>query len=61
LEYAKTIPKPITSKNQNVWKVPSKAEEEPQTLLAILQQRHENEKKAVDDMRKDLQAKLTTR
>ena len=59
LDYARTVPKPVTSKNQNVWKSPSQAAEKPQTLLAILQQRHEDEKKAINAMRKNMQAKFT--
>ncbi|XP_028401910.1 uncharacterized protein LOC114524894 [Dendronephthya gigantea] len=60
LEYAKAVPKPVTSKISNVWKSPTKAHEERQSLLAILQERHENEKRAIDAMRKDLQTKLKT-
>jgi hypothetical protein len=62
MEYAKTVPKPVTSKiNQNVWKSPSKeaTREKPQTLLAILQQRHEEEKRAIDATRKNIQAKYS--
>ena len=61
MEYAKTVPKPVTSKiTQNVWKLPFKeTTEKPQTLLAILQQRHEEEKKAINATRKNFQAKYS--
>ena len=61
MEYAKTVPKPVTSKiTQNLWKLPSKeTTEKPQTLLAILQQRHEEEKKAINATRKNFQAKYS--
>ena len=61
MEYAKTVPKPVKSKiTQNSWKLPSEEmAEKPQTLLAILQQRHEEEKKAIDATRKNFQAKYS--
>ena len=59
LEYAKAVPKPVATMPRQVPPVKMNSDERPpQSLLDLMRQRHEKEKKAVDAVRKDLETKL---